>query len=107
MKRLTSPRGLKLSAALVGIGVLSGCASVSLEQNLHRVNQETAAFSGGQVQLARDASERKERDLAASQLLRSPLGQKEAVQLALLNSASLQALLAQGWADAAAGVMTQ
>ncbi len=106
MKRLTSPRGLKLTAALVGIGVLSGCASVSLEQNLHRVNQETAAFSGGQVQLARDASERKERDLAASQLLRSPLGQKEAVQLALLNSASLQALLAQGWADAAAGAQS-
>jgi hypothetical protein len=29
------------------------------------------------------------------------LGQKEAVQLALTNSPSLQALLAQGWAEAA------
>ncbi len=100
------PRSLKLPAALMGIALLSGCTSVSLEQNLDRVNQETAAFSGGQVQLARDAHARNEQDLVATQLLKSPLSQKEAVQLALLHSASLQALLAQGWAEAALGAQT-
>ncbi len=99
-------RSMRLTAALMGIGILSGCTSVSLEQNLDRVNQETAAFSGGQVQLARDAHARNEQDLAATQLLKSPLSQKEAVQLALLYSASLQALLAQGWAEAAMGAQT-
>ena len=34
-------------------------------------------------------------------MLAQPLGQKETVQLALVNSPSLQALLAQGWAESA------
>ena len=34
-------------------------------------------------------------------MLAQPLGQKDAVQLALVNSPSLQALLAQGWAESA------
>jgi len=79
---------------------------VSLEQNLERVNQETSGFSGGLVQLASDVSERKERELAATQLLKSGLGQDAAVQLALLNSGLLQTLLAQGWAEAAVGAQS-
>lgn len=85
----------------VMVALLSGCASVSLEQNLERVNTETAAFAGGPLSLAHESKEHEQRQQAASQLLRAPVGQPEAVQLALVNSPALQALLAQGWAQSA------
>lgn len=97
---------MRRAAAVALIAGLSGCASISLEQNLARINLETSRFTGGQVQLAKEANEHKARERAASELLNSPLGQNEAVQLALLNSASLQALLAQGWAEAATGAQS-
>lgn len=88
-----------LVLAVVG---LSGCASVSLEQTLDRVNDELKDFADGQqVELARTAQAHEARARKTDELLRTPLGQQEAVQLSLLNSAALQALLAQGWAEAA------
>lgn len=93
---LTS-RALTVSFAMF----LTGCASVSLEQNLSRVNDELNGFAGGPVTVARTVKEHEARAKAASTLLATPLGQKEAVQLALVNSPALQTLLAQGWAEAA------
>ena len=90
-----------LAVSVVAIGVLSGCASVSLEQNVNRVNTETTGFTDGQLSLAQSNQEREQRAQLAAQLLAKPLGQKEAVQLALTNSHALQALLAQGWAESA------
>lgn len=90
---------LALAAALV-LG-LSGCASVTLEGNLDRVNAATARMTDGKLALARNSNERQARAEAAGDLLGKPLGHKEAVQLALVNSPTLQALLAQGWSDAA------
>ena len=55
MTHLAQAGGLKLTAALLGLAVLSGCASVSLEKNLDRVNQEIIGFSGEKLQLARNA----------------------------------------------------
>lgn len=45
MKRLLSSHRAKLAVSVVAIGVLSGCASVSLEQNVNRVNTETTGFT--------------------------------------------------------------
>lgn len=97
---LFSPRP-RLVLSVVMIVVLSGCASVSLEQNIGRVNDEAAGFTEGQLALARSAGERDQRFQAATKLLSGPVGQKEAVQLALVNSHALQALLAQGWSESA------
>lgn len=91
----------RLAVAGVALAALSGCASVNLEQYLGRANDETASFAGGQLALARSADEREQRAQAAQALLGAPLGQQEAVRLALVNSPALQALLAQGWAAAA------
>lgn len=91
----------KLALSALGLAVLTGCASVSLEQNIGRVNDEAGGFTEGKLALARTQEERDRRAHAAQALLAQPLGQKEAVQLALTNSPSLQALLAQGWAEAA------
>ena len=91
----------KWGLSALGLAVLTGCASVSLEQNIGRVNDEAGSFTEGKLALARTQEERDQRAQAAQALLAQPLGQKETVQLALVNSPSLQALLAQGWAESA------
>lgn len=101
MKALLKFRLTKLGLAALGAAVLSGCASISLDQNMARVNDEVAAFAQDELTLVRDDAERQARAQAAAQFLAAPIGQKEAVQLALLNSPALQALLAQGWAESA------
>ncbi|QXL85127.1 TolC family protein [Comamonas sp. NLF-1-9] len=91
----------KLALSAIGLAVLTGCASVSLDQNITRVNDEAGSFTGGKLTLARTQDERNQRAQAAHALLAQPLGQTQAVQLALVNSPSLQVLLAQGWAESA------
>lgn len=101
MRRTLPSSGARLAISAVTLAVLSGCASVSLEQNVSRVNDEASSFTEKKLALSRTEQERKERADAAQALLTQPLGQREAVQLALVNSPSLQALLAQGWAESA------
>ena len=91
----------KLALSALGLTVLTGCASVSLDQNTSRVNDEAGSFAGGQLALATTQDERDQRAQAAQTLLAQPLGQTQAIQLALVNSPSLQVLLAQGWAESA------
>jgi len=101
MKRIPSTSLGKLALSAIALATLAGCATVSLEQNVARVNEEAKSFAEGQISLARTADEREQRAQAAQKLLQTILGQREAVQLALVNSPSLQALLAQGWAESA------
>jgi len=91
----------KLALSALGLTVLTGCASVSLDQNTSRVNDEAGSFAGGQLALATTQDERDQRAQATHTLLAQPLGKTQAVQLALVNSPSLQVLLAQGWAESA------
>jgi outer membrane protein TolC len=56
--------------------------------------------------LAQTSAQESARAQQASRLLAQPLQQSDAVQLALVNSPALQALLAQRWADAAALAQT-
>lgn len=91
----------KLALSALGLAVLTGCASVSLEQNIGRVNDEAGSFTDGKLALARTQEERDQRAQAAQTLLAETLNQKDAVQLALVNSPSLQTLLAQGWGESA------
>ncbi|PUE58552.1 transporter [Limnohabitans curvus] len=101
MKLARSSRRIKLAVSLITVAVLAGCASVSVEQNLKRVNEEASEFTDGQLALARSAEDHAKRNEVAAKLLSAPVKQKEAVQLALVNSYSLQALLAQGWYESA------
>ena len=86
---------------MTAVVVLAGCATVSQEQNLERVNEEIGDFSGGKGSMTRPAKAREAQARTATDLLKLPLGQKEAVQLTLVNSPALQTLLAQGWAETA------
>ena len=100
MTALKPARG-KLLLSAVAVLVLSGCASVPFEKNVARINDEMGGFTDGRLALARTPDERAQRAGAAKTLLDSPLGQRDAVHLALVNSPSLQAMLAQGWMQAA------
>lgn len=102
-----SPRHrARLVLAGSAMAVLSACTSIGPEQGIERVNQEVAAFADGPLVLARSAEERQQRSEITRKLLSAPLGQREAVGLALVNSQALQALLAQGWTESAEAVQS-
>lgn len=81
--------------------VLGGCAGFNMNEALEQANREQAAFTQGRLDIASTSAQRDARRKAADALLANPLSQADAVQLALANSASLQATLAQNWAEGA------
>ncbi|MCY7320048.1 MAG: TolC family protein [Ramlibacter sp.] len=92
----------RLTTASAAVLVLAGCASVDFGQELAETNRATQDFTQGQLRLDRDGSQRQARSDLTAQLLSRPLSMEDAVQVALANSSSMQALLAQSWADMAA-----
>ena len=91
-----------LLSALAASAVLSGCASIDIEQALGETNQLTHAFTQGTLELDRRSPQHAARALRSEQLLAKPLFMDDAVQLALANGPAVQTLIAQGWADLAA-----
>ncbi len=97
-------KNLKPSKTLISIAavaVLSGCATVNIDQAIDRTNNEIKSTSGTSAQLLRTADAKTERDYQVAELLKSPLSQQAAVQLAIINSPALQTLLAERWGDLA------
>ncbi len=86
---------------LVGALALTGCASLDFEATLARTNQDAASLTQGSLALAQTTAQREARASQAVRLLAQPLDQAGAVQLALVNSPALQALLAQRWSELA------
>ena len=93
-------KALPLSAAMLAV-LMAGCATVDINQSLGRTNTEVAAFTQGNLTLAQSDNQRRALQSTADEMLAKPLSQDDAVRLALVNSPSMQALLAQHWADAA------
>lgn len=91
----------KLSAVALATFVLAGCASVNFDQALTDTSGSVGAFTGGKLELSRTEKQTQAGNELATDLLAQPLGMNEAVQLSLANSPSVQALLAQSWADMA------
>ncbi|CAM3785187.1 TolC family protein [Polynucleobacter brandtiae] len=87
--------------AVLLLSVLSGCASVNIDEVLKKTNDESSQFTKGQVVLAKTVQERQVLNQRAQDLLSKNLTQSEAVQLALINSPAVQALIAQNWSEAA------
>jgi outer membrane protein TolC len=106
MKMLQNkPRATTLVVAMAVL-VLSGCASVNFDNSLAKANQDTTEFTKGKLELAQTQEQRSTQEKKAAQYLAQPLSQGDAVQLALVNSPALQAMLAQNWADAANAAQT-
>ena len=92
---------MKTLIALAVAGLLTGCASVNIDQSIQSSNTETKALTGSPAQLLRTSEAKALRDRQVTELLKSPLTQQAAVQLAVLNSPALQTLLAERWGDMA------
>jgi outer membrane protein TolC len=97
-KSLKSPKTL---ISIAAVAVLSGCATVNIDQAVDRTNAETKSSFGASAQLLRSVDAKTARDLQVAELLKSPLNQQGAVQLAIINSPALQTLLAESWGDMA------
>ncbi len=102
MKTITLTKYFKLTAGAVAVLVLAGCASVNFDEAVDNTNQATGSFTGGKLELIRNAEQRDAKAKLAADLLSKPLSSDGAVQLALANSPAVQTLLAQSWADMSA-----
>ena len=92
---------LVFTLTAAGILLLTGCATVNINQSIARVNQEARDFTSGNLNLAQSDAQRAGGQNSANALLAKPLAQDAAVHLALINSPAMQAMLAQSWAEAA------
>ena len=93
---------IRLCVVALCILTLSGCVRFDLDKSLSRANSEFAEFTGGNLQLRRTQEQRESAQSRANVLLESPLSQAAAVELALLNSPTVQVMLANYW-DQASG----
>lgn len=101
----TTPRRHTLAIVTAAL-LLAGCASVSFEDVVANTNRDAGDFTQGQLRLAVTPEQKSRMAAKAAQHLGQALSQTDAVQLALINSPALQALLAQSWADAASAAQT-
>ena len=97
---------LRLTAVAVAAAFLAGCASVDIDDALQDTNTQAQQFTAGKLELSRTQEQRERRAALAQELLSRPLSQSDAVQLALVNSPAVQALVAQSWGDMAAADQT-
>jgi len=95
-------RTFRLAGVGAAVLLLAGCAAVNVDDALRETNQAVPGFTQGNLELSRTEQQREKRRQLAEQLLAKPLSMDDAVQLALANSPSVQALVAQSWADMAA-----
>jgi hypothetical protein len=98
---MTLRRTTLSQAVLLCATVLTGCASVNMEQVLSDTQAQTQTFSQGQLALIQTPEQQAAVMNRSTQLLQQPLSQNDAVQLSLLHSPAWQALLAQHWANSA------
>lgn len=99
------PRRRRPSWQVLGLCCLlaaPGCVSGDFANSLTRTNQEAAGFTEGNLALIQTAEQRAATHRIVAELLAKPLGQQEAVRLALVNSPGVQALLARNWAETSA-----
>lgn len=80
--------------------LLAGCATTDTAKLLTQTQQDLASFTATPLQTATTPEQIAQTRAAAQRLLAQPLQQGDAVDLALLNSPALQALLAGAMADA-------
>ena len=101
MKRFQLTNRYRFILVGVCVTMMTGCASVNVDRSIEQANQDIEGFTRGKLELAQTPAQRNARQQTALTLLAQPLGQAQAVQLALVNSPAMQALLAENWSLAA------
>lgn len=96
-------RTFKLAGAAAAALVLAGCAAPNMDAAMREAGSLAAPIAGtAKAELAREPAQREEAVKVASELLSKPLTADGAVQLALANSPTFQAALADSWGQLAA-----
>ncbi len=101
MSPLTSRRPRPRVLALLLPAALAACVSPAIDPAISQANQTAGEFTAGKLDLRRTDNQRKQAQARADALLAEPLGQDAAVELALVNSPAVQAMLADHWAERA------
>ena len=94
-------RASRLAALGAATALLAGCAAPGIDDALQQTNAKAPAFTGGDLRIDRDRAARDDRAARTQAWLSQPLSRDGAVQLALANSPSVHALIAQSEADLA------
>lgn len=92
---------LRLPVAAAAALFLAGCATVNIDGAVQEANRAVPEFTQGHLQLNRTAQQREQADQLTNQLLAGDLAMDGAVQIALANSPSVQALIAESWGQMA------
>ncbi|MBI5278426.1 MAG: TolC family protein [Burkholderiales bacterium] len=101
MKTNTMNARGKLATAILSVLALGACASLDIDQAVDDANRAIPAFTNGQLEVARTGQQHDQRARVTRELLAAPLGMDDAVRLALVNSPTVQALIAQAWSEMA------
>ena len=88
-------------AALALAAVLAGCASLEVDQSVADAGALAREAAGDSPRLLRSEDDRREARASVDRLLANPLGTDDAVRIAVLHGASLQASLFDGAARSA------
>jgi outer membrane protein TolC len=99
---MRAAKNLRTAATVTTLLVLGGCATVDIEQSVSETNTALSGFTNGELRLELTDEQRAAREQLSGELLAQPLSMDGAVRLALANSPTVQALVAQSWADMAA-----
>ncbi|MEP6791737.1 MAG: TolC family protein, partial [Ramlibacter sp.] len=91
----------KQLSALSAAWLLAGCATSSIDEALRQTHEALPSFTTGSMALRRTDEQRAAAAQTAAALLAQPLGQDDAVKLALANSPAVQTLVAQSAASLA------
>lgn len=95
-----------VAAMAAACALLGGCVTVDPMQSVRQLEQKAPGFGTESLQFLREVRSTEERREAVKDLLAKPLGQTEAVRVAMLNSAAMQALVAQNIAETTAAAQS-
>ncbi len=93
---------VQLLVIAMSLSAVTGCVRFDLDQSLAQSNVDTREFTNGNLNLLVNEKQREEAQARADELLAAELSQAGAIELALVNSPAVQAMLAEHWAQASA-----
>ncbi len=97
MMRIVSQTLKYASLLSVSTMLLSGCVSLDIDEALGKTSNTLEGFTGAELILKRTWTDNEHANTIVNELLDEPLTQSDAIQLALANSPTFQAILANNW----------
>lgn len=88
---------LLLRSCFLLLPLVAGCSSYDIDGSIDSVNQMPGVISSGQATLVLDSKTKDKLDDRANFLLKSELGENDAVELMLSKSLDFQTLLLENW----------